>query len=67
MKLSEAEGKTLHKPGLHSGGDALHLFIIKSGDRRWVHRISFGGRRRNIGLGGCPAVKLWTLWPPPEF
>ena len=58
MKLTATGVKALHKPGRHSDGDGLHLFISKTGGKSWVQRITIGGRRRDFGLGGYPTVSL---------
>ena len=58
MKLSATRVKALRDPGRHSDGDGLHLFISKTGGKSWVLRITVGGRRRDIGLGGYPTVSL---------
>ena len=56
--LTAAKVKALKEPGRYSDGEGLHLFIRKSGTKAWVHRITVDGRRRDIGLGGYPAVSL---------
>jgi integrase len=58
VKLSATRVKALRDPGRYSDGDGLHLFISKTGGKSWVLRITVGGRRRDIGLGGYPAVSL---------
>ena len=58
MKLSATRVKALRDPGRYSDRDGLHLVISRTGDKRWVQRITVGGRRRDIGLGGYPAVSL---------
>ena len=58
MKLTATGVKALRKPGRHSDGDGLHLFITKTGNKSWVQRIVIDGRRRDIGLGGYPTVSL---------
>ena len=58
MKLSATRVRALRQPGRYSDGDGLHLFIHKSGRKSWVQRITVEGRRRDIGLGGYPAVSL---------
>ena len=58
MKLSATRVKALSEPGRYSDGDGLHLFISKTGGKSWVQRITIGGRRRDIGLGGYPTVSL---------
>ena len=44
-------------PGLHfvGGVPGLALQVLPSGARTWVLRISIGGRRRDMGLGGYSA------------
>ena len=47
----------LVEPGLHfvGGVPGLALQVLPSGARTWVLRISVGGRRRDMGLGGYSA------------
>ena len=56
--LTAAKVKVLTEPGRYSDGEGLHLFIRKSGTKAWVHRVTVDGRRRDIGIGGYPAVSL---------
>ena len=58
MKLSATRVRALRDPGRYSDGDGLHLFVSKRGTKSWVQRITVGGRRRDIGLGGYPNVSL---------
>ena len=58
MKLAATGVKALRDPGRYSDGDGLHLFISKTGGKNWVLRTTVDGRRRDIGLGGYPAVSL---------
>ncbi len=58
MRLSVARVKSLCDPGRYSDGEGLHLYIGKTGRKSWVQRITIDGRRRDIGLGGYPAVSL---------
>ncbi len=58
MKLSATGVRALREPGRYSDGNGLHLFIGRTGNRSWVQRVTIGGRRRDIGLGGYPAVSL---------
>ena len=58
MALTAATAKSLSKPGMHSDGRGLYLRIAKGGSKGWILRISIDGRRRDIGLGGYPAVPL---------
>ena len=45
-------------PGRYSDGNGLILVVWPSGSRNWIQRITVDGKRRDIGLGGYPAVKL---------
>ena len=58
MRLSAIIIKALSDPGRYSDGDGLHLYIGKTGSKSWVQRITIDGRRRDVGLGGYPAVSL---------
>ena len=59
MALSAVRVQSLKEPGRYTDGTAgLQLYVSKSGSRAWVQRITIAGRRRDIGLGGYPAVSL---------
>ena len=58
MALTAAKTKSLSEPGMHSDGRGLYLRIATGGSKGWILRISIDGRRRDIGLGGFPAVPL---------
>ena len=45
--------ETLTKAGRHNAGDNLYLSITKAGSKRWVFLYSFGGQRRELGLGSA--------------
>lgn len=45
-------------PGRYGDGNGLYLIVDPSGAARWVLRIMYGGRRRDIGLGGIGTVSL---------
>ena len=36
----------------------MNLRIGDSGAKHWIQRVTIAGKRRNIGLGGYPAVSL---------
>ncbi|WP_022975328.1 tyrosine-type recombinase/integrase [Nevskia ramosa] len=59
-ELRALEVERLKTPGTWSVGTVpgLYLQVKDSGARSWVLRASIGGRRREMGLGGYPAVKL---------
>lgn len=50
----------LKEPGLHfvGGVSGLALQVIASGARSWILRVTIGGKRRDMGLGGFPDVPL---------
>ena len=56
--LSAAFVHTVAKPGRYCDGHGLYLDVQPSGSRSWVQRITIGGRRRELGLGGYPMVPL---------
>ena len=45
-------------PGWHGDGFGLYLHVRPSGSRAFVQRIVVNGRRRDIGLGPFPVVRL---------
>lgn len=44
--------------GLYGDGDGLYLAVAKGGSKSWIYRYQMDGRRRDLGLGGYPAVTL---------
>ena len=56
--LTHAKVKALETPGRHGDGGGLYLNVAKGGSKSWVQRIAIDGRRRDVGLGGFPAVSL---------
>jgi hypothetical protein len=58
--LSAIQVKRLEKTGFHAIGtiSGLGLSITKEGTKSWVLRVSYGGVRRKMGLGGYPSVSL---------
>lgn len=59
-ELSALAVKHLSQPGLHfvGGVAGLALQVLPTGGRSWVLRVMVGGKRRDMGLGGYPEVKL---------
>lgn len=60
LTVKELENRA-RRDGTHSVGDGsgLALLVRESGKyRRWVQRITIGGKRRDIGHGNYPAVSL---------
>ena len=43
---------------MHGDGNGLYLNVTPSGSRSWIQRMVIGGRRRELGLGGYPAIGL---------
>ena len=56
--LTAAKVKALTKPGMHHDGRGLYLRVAPGGSKGWMLRATIDGRRRDIGLGGYPAVSL---------
>jgi hypothetical protein len=50
----------LTKPGIHfvGGVDGLALQVLPTCGRSWILRVTIGGKRRHLGLGGYPDVPL---------
>ncbi len=45
-------------PGRHSDGAGLYLVVDKGGARRWVFLFRWGGKLKEMGLGGLEKVSL---------
>ena len=58
MKLTNVKVKALDKAGMHGDGRGLYLRVSGTGTKSWILRATVGRRRRDIGLGGYPAVTL---------
>lgn len=60
-KLTARQAAALTEPGRHSDGGSLYLAVDGQGAtqrRRWLFLFQWKGRRREMGLGGFPAVSL---------
>ena len=59
-ELSAVEVKRINAPGFHAVGGVpgLLLKVKPTGSRQWVLRAMVGAKRRDMGLGGFPAVTL---------
>ncbi len=55
-RLTAVKANNLSKPGRYGDGNGLYLNISKGGSKSWVQRLTIDGSRRDIGLGGYPAV-----------
>jgi integrase len=60
VELTALELKEITKPGFYFEGvvPGLALQVLGSGAATWVLRITIAGKRRDMGLGGYPAVTL---------
>ena len=56
--LTAAKVKAFTKSGMHHDGRGLYLRVAPGGSKGWMLRATIDGRRRDIGLGGYPAVSL---------
>ena len=58
-KLSDVRVKAERSPGRHSDGGGLYLNVSSGGAKSWLFMWTpKGGKRREMGLGGYPAVSL---------
>ena len=57
-KLTDRQVRNLKTPGRHPDGATLYLVVWPSGSKSWVQRLSIGGRRVDLGLGGYPTMSL---------
>jgi integrase len=57
-KLSWAGVKAETRVGRHSDGGGLYLVVDPSGAKRWVFLFRWGGKLKEMGLGGIDSVKL---------
>ena len=61
-RLTVKKIEALKDAGMHADGQVtgLYLSIAKTGSKSFIQRITVGGRRRDIGLGGYPSTSLAT-------
>ena len=59
-KLNVKQAASLTRVGVHSDGGGLYLRVRESGSRSWLFVYSFGGKRREMGLGSNLDVSLAT-------
>ncbi|MDR7283453.1 integrase [Pseudomonas corrugata] len=59
-ELNPKQVEHLTEPGRYSDGDGLYLVIKAGGNKSWLLRYQLNGKRRDMGLGPYPAVKLKT-------
>ena len=56
--LSAAMVRTVKAPGQYADLNGLNPRVADSGAKHWIQKVTITGKRRNIGLGGYPAVSL---------
>jgi integrase len=56
--LNPKQVEHLNEPGRYLDGGGLYLVISNSGGKSWLLRYQLGGKRRDMGLGPFPTVKL---------
>ena len=57
-KLDAKRVQALSAPGMYGDGHGLYLNVAAGGSKRWILRVTLGGRRREIGLGSLHTVPL---------
>lgn len=57
-RLTAVAVKNAKEPGVYQDGGGLRLVVTPAKTRQWVIRITVNGKRRDVGLGGYPAVSL---------
>jgi integrase len=57
-KLNVKQIASLAKVGVHSDGGGLYLRVRETGSRSWLFIYTFGGKRREMGLGSDLDVSL---------
>ncbi|WP_066548949.1 MULTISPECIES: tyrosine-type recombinase/integrase [unclassified Sphingomonas] len=57
-KLSATQAAKVTKPGRHSDGGGLYLFVDQHGRRRWIFMYARDGKRTELGLGGGRDLSL---------
>ncbi|WP_295533772.1 site-specific integrase [uncultured Thioclava sp.] len=58
--LTAAFVRNIKEPGKYHDGNGTGLFlrVDKTGGKFWVQRITFGGKRHELGVGSPPVVSL---------
>ena len=56
--LTAHKVQSIREPGTHRDGRGLRLIVNESGTKRWELWIKIRGRRRQLGLGVYPEVRL---------
>jgi integrase len=57
-RLSAVRVQSVRKRGYYGDGGGLYLRVAPGGAKGWIFRYGGRGRRRDMGLGGYPAIGL---------
>src|SRR2546430_1416143 len=57
-RLSAVRVQSVRKRGYYGDGGGLYLRVAPGGAKGWIFRYGGRGRRRDMGLGGYPAISL---------
>src|SRR6516165_196255 len=57
-RLSAVRVQSVRKRGYYGDGGGLYLRVAPGGAKGWIFRYGGRGRRRDMGLGGDPAIGL---------
>ena len=57
-RLTAVAVKKASRRGVYQDGGGLRFVVTSAGTRQWVLRVTINGKRRDVGLGGYPAVSL---------
>src|SRR5262249_26498428 len=57
-RLSAVRVQSVRKRGYYGDGGGLYLRVALGGSKGWIFRYGGSGRRRDMGLGGYPAIGL---------
>src|SRR5262245_11524706 len=57
-RLTERAVRAKQIRGAYADGAGLYLHVSKFGTKAWMFRFKLAGKRRDMGLGGYPAVSL---------
>lgn len=58
VALTPADCDRITRRGRHLDAEGLYLLVARGGSKNWIYRYQHEGRRRELGLGGYPAVSL---------
>src|SRR5438045_9085297 len=57
-RLSAVRVQGVRERGYYGDGGGLYLRVAPRGAKGWIFRYGGRGRRRDMGLGGYPAISL---------